>query len=47
MPKKGWAWTVCRFKGGLARKGGGVFEGEWGLIPQCTLWRQSSLQADL
>ena len=23
------AWTVCRFKGGLARKrGGGVFEGE-------------------
>ena len=28
----GGAWTVCRFKGGLAKKeGGGVFEG--GLIP--------------
>ena len=25
MPKKGWAWTVCRFKGGVARKGGGCF----------------------
>ena len=30
------AWTICRFKGGLAGKtGGGVFER--GLIPQCTL----------
>ena len=43
LPKKGGAWTVCRFKGregrgrDLARKrGGGVLEE--GLIPQCTLW---------
>ena len=27
------AWRVCRFKGGLAKKGG--------LIPQCTLWLDS------
>ena len=33
--KKGGAWTVCQGGEGLARKGGGVFEG--GLIPQCTL----------
>ena len=27
LPKRG-AWTVCRFKGGLARKrGSGAFEG--------------------
>ena len=32
------AWTVCRFKGGLAKKRGvGIFEGEGELIPQCTL----------
>ena len=37
LPKK-WAWTVCRFKGGLAKKEGeGVFEGAGGLIPQCAL----------
>ena len=35
LPKKG-VWIVCRFKGGLGKKGGDVFEG--GLIPQCTLW---------
>ena len=33
--KKG-AWTVCRFKGELDKKGGTVFEGE--LIPKCTPW---------
>ena len=26
-------------EGGLAKKGGGVFERGGGLIPQCTLWR--------
>ena len=29
LPKRG-AWKVCRFKGGLARKRGGVFEGRGG-----------------
>ena len=30
LPKKGGAWTVHRFKGGLGKKeGGGVFEGGW------------------
>ena len=29
MPKKGKTWTVCQFKGGLYKKGGGsVSEGE-------------------
>ena len=33
-----WAWTICRFKGGLARKRGWCFWGRGdGLIPQCTL----------
>ena len=32
------SWTVCKFKGGLVKKGVGVFEGG-GVIPQCTLWR--------
>ena len=28
LPKKGGAWTICRFKGGLVKnKWGGVFEG--------------------
>ena len=28
--KGGGTWTVCRFKGGIAKKeGGGVFEGDW------------------
>ena len=27
------AWTVFRFKGGIAKE-----ESEGGLIPQCTLW---------
>ena len=28
LPKKGGAWTVCRFKGGAwQERGGGVFEG--------------------
>ena len=26
--KRGGAWTVCRFKGGMVRKRGGVFEGD-------------------
>ena len=30
------AWTVCQFKGGLARVGWCFWGG--GLIPQCTLW---------
>ena len=35
FPKKGEAWTVCRFKGGLTRKRGWCF---WGrLILQCRL----------
>ena len=34
LPKKREAWTVCRFKGELDKKEGGVFEG---VIPQCTL----------
>ena len=46
MPKKGGAWIVCRFKGGLARKRvGGVFE--WGrgwFIPRCTLCMMASFQ---
>ena len=29
LPKKGRACTVCKFKGGLARKRVGVFEGGW------------------
>ena len=30
LPKKGETWTVCQFKGGLARKRGGVFlRGGW------------------
>ena len=36
LKRRGGAWTVCRFKGGLGKKeGGGVFEE--GLIPRCTL----------
>ena len=28
LPKKGGAWTVCRFKGGIGKKeGNGAFEG--------------------
>ena len=27
LPKKGRAWTVCQFKGGLGKKGGGIIEG--------------------
>ena len=27
--KKKRAWTVCRFKRGLGKNGGGVFEGGW------------------
>ena len=34
LPKKREAWTVCRFKGELDKKEGGVFEG---VITQCTL----------
>ena len=35
IAKKGWTWTVCRFKGGLGKKEeGGVFErGEGGWYP--------------
>ena len=32
---KGGARTVCWFKGGLGKKGGGAFEGE--MLAQCTL----------
>ena len=41
------ALTVCRFKGGggLARKRGGVFEGE--LLSQCTLWSRVSRRIKL
>ena len=38
-------WTVCRFKGGLARKRGGVSE-VGGLISQCTLCCIVSLDFD-
>ena len=31
LPEREGAWTVCRFKGRLGKK-------EGGLIPQCTLW---------
>ena len=41
LPKKG-AWAVCRFKGWIGKKEGGVFEGER-LIPQCTLYLQNLL----
>ena len=37
---KRWAWTVFRFKGGLARKRGMVFLRGEGLILQCTLWHK-------
>ena len=41
--KKGWTWTVCRFKWGIWQKrGSGVFEG--GLKPQCTLLLVESLK---
>ena len=48
MPKKGGAWTVCRFNGGLGKKDGwGVFEGDrggGGDTPMHTmnLWEQSN-----
>ena len=35
LPKRG-AWTVRRFKGGLAKKREGVFLRGGGLIHQCT-----------
>ena len=37
LPKRGGAWTVCRFMGGLARMKGVVLL-RGGLTPQCTLW---------
>ena len=37
LPKRG-ASTVCRFKGGLAKKREGVFLRGGGLIHQCILW---------
>ena len=39
LPEKEGAWTVFRFKAGLARKREVVFlRGGRRLIPQCTLW---------
>ena len=37
------AWTVCRFKEGLAKKRGVGGRGQ-GVIPQCTLWLSEDLK---